>query len=425
MILSLYKFLSMAAGPLVGRHLQKRLANGKEDPQRFKERLGQAAISRPKGALVWLHGASVGESLSLLPVIEAIRQNHTDLNILITTGTVTSANLMAQRLPEGVLHQFVPIDHPNYVKEFLEHWHPDFAIWSESDLWPNLLLEANKRQISMVLVNARMSEKSAKNWRFASKAIKTLLGSFELCLAQSESDVKRLQSLGATKVQCLGNLKYASQPLPYDPHKLEELVKTVKGRPLWMAASTHAGEEETCAQIHKMLKNRIPELLTIIVPRHPDRADDIINQLAPLELSVSRRSKGDALEQATDIYLADTMGEMGLLYRLAPIVLMGKSLHGIGGQNPLEPARLDCAILCGPHMTNFREIMARFEAVNAVQVVNDASALLEELETLLKNEEARSTLADKAKVVADAEAGVITRVMGALQPYLERLESQS
>lgn len=425
MILGFYKMLSTLGGPLIERHLESRLKKGKEDPARFPERKGQSQAPRPKGPLVWLHGASVGEANSLLSLIDAIQATYPGLRLLMTTGTVTSAQLMSKRLPEGVIHQFIPVDRPAYVMAFLDHWRPDFAIWSESDLWPNMLQEAHARQIPMVLVNARMSQKSLKKWRMFPRSIKTLLNCFELCLAQTKTDGQRFKDLGCANVESLGNLKFAAAPLPYEPEKLEILQDKTSGRKLWLAASTHGGDEETCAQIHKMLRNIFPDLLTVIAPRHPDRADEILQELSPLCLKIARRSKGEELDRDTDIYLADTIGEMGVFYRLCPIVFMGKSLKPLGGQNPLEPARLNCAIITGAHMSNFVEIMARFEAVNAITVVPDAAQLKDTLQNLLSSESQCKTLASKAKVVAEAEAAVLDRVMTALGPFLDRLKRPS
>ena len=273
MILSLYRGLTTVAAPLIDRYLKKRLAKGKEHPTRFPERLGQASIARPDGKLVWLHGASVGESVSLLPLIDRIQKTYPDFTVLLTTGTVTSAALMEKRLPQNVLHQFIPVDRLPFVRGFLNHWKPDLAIWSESELWPNLICEINTRNIPMALINARMSANSEKNWNRFSGLIKTLLSAFDICLTQTEADETRYKKFGARHVESIGNLKYASDALPANMDELEKLQAQIGQRPMWLAASTHPGEEILCARLHQRLKQQFPDLLSIIAPRHPERGD--------------------------------------------------------------------------------------------------------------------------------------------------------
>jgi 3-deoxy-D-manno-octulosonic-acid transferase len=425
MILSLYRGLTTLSAPLITHYLKKRLRRGKEHPTRFPERLGQASNPRPDGALVWLHGASVGEAISLLPLITQIKADYPKISILVTTGSVTSAALMADRLPDGVIHQFIPVDRLSYVHLFLDHWKPNLALWCESELWPNLVYETHKRAIPMALINARMSEKSLKSWSRVSGFISTLLGAFDLILAQTEKDGLHYQKLGGPNVQCLGNLKYASPALPCDPLVLENLKTVVGDRPLWLAASTHPGEELYFARIHQKLKDTFPNLLSIIAPRHPDRGTDIKAELSHLGLNVAQRSVGETLKPDTDIYLCDTLGEMGLLYRLSPITFMGKSMEPLGGQNPLEPARLHSAIICGPYMTNFAEIMTHFTQNDAIKIAANEQEVLILLSALLTNPIDRNRLADEAFKVAQAEVSVLDRTMKALSPLFQKCESSN
>jgi len=420
MILSLYRGLTTIAAPLISHYLQKRLSRGKEHPTRFPERMGQANIKRPNGALIWLHGASVGEAVSLLPLINQIQETYPKFSILITTGTVTSAALMEKRLPDDVIHQFIPIDRLPYVNKFLNHWKPDFAIWVESELWPNLVCETHKMGVPMALINARMSAKSLKTWSRLSGMITTLLASFDLILAQTENDGARYQKLGGKDVRCLGNLKYASPALPADACDLKDLQYTIDEHTLWLAASTHPGEEAYFGRIHQQLKKQFPKLLTLIAPRHPERGTQIVEELHALGLHVSRRSLGDLPNSDTDIYLCDTLGDMGLLYRLAPITFMGKSLEPLGGQNPLEPARLNSAIVCGPYMTNFAEIMSRFEAEDAIKIVSNEQEVIATLTELLTHPDERDALCERAFKVAQAEEAVLSRMMDALKPLFEK-----
>jgi len=414
MIYSFYRMATTLAAPLIKRYLEKRMAKGKEHPTRFDERLGMASIQRPDGKLIWLHGASVGEAISLLSLIDKLQSDLPDYHILMTTGTVTSADLMAKRLPDGVIHQFVPVDRVPYVERFLDHWQPDLALWAESELWPNLLHESHKRGGKMALINARMSPRSLKKWLRFKGFIKGLLGSFDLCLAQTEQDRQHYQILGAPKVKCLGNLKYAAGDLPCDETELGGLKDQIGSRPIWLAASTHPGEEIRMGHVHNMLKEQFPDLLTLIAPRHPERGDEIVRDLRADGLSVAQRSKEEKPGQDCDIYVCDTMGELGLLYRLSPYVFMGKSLDPLGGQNPLEPARLDCTLLCGPYMTNFTEIMDRFGDHQAITIVKDEAELAQELTGFINAPDKAKRQADTAKQVAYGEASVLERVFDCL-----------
>lgn len=417
--LPLYRMTTELSGPLLRRLVEKRLAHGREEAGRVEERYGVASRERPAGRLVWIHAASIGESVSVLPLVEALRKSYPQAAILMTTGTVTSARLMAQRLPEGVIHQFVPLDRLSWVKRFLDHWRPDAALWVESELWPNLLSEAKQRGISLALINARMSQDSFRNWRRLPGGLKSLLSAFQLCLAQDAEQAERLKRLGAPQVLSVGNLKYAAPPLPCDEAELSRLWEILGRRPLWLAASTHLGEEEQIAEAHLLLRESYPGLLTILVPRHAERGEAITSLLAAKGLYAAQRSAGELPDGESDLYLADTMGELGLFYRLSGIAFMGGSLIPHGGQNPLEPARLEVAILYGPHMTNFAEIVGALEEAGAGQQVADAAGLADAVEQLLSDETERRRRAVAALKVADAQAGVLDRVLAALSPLLD------
>jgi 3-deoxy-D-manno-octulosonic-acid transferase len=406
--LALYRGATRLAGPLVDRYLEKRLAQGKEDPLRFAERRGEASRPRPDGFLTWVHGASVGEAISALPLVRELLARGP---VLVTTGTVTSARLMAERLPAGALHQYVPVDRPDWVTRFLAHWRPDLALWLESELWPNLVVATKARGTPMVLVNGRMSARSAARWRWAPGAIRQLLGAFDVCLAQTEDVAARFRELGASRVATPGNLKFAAAPLPADEVELARLRATVGERPCWLAASTHPGEEAMAGRVHQALAPRVPGLLTIVAPRHPARGAEIA---AALGGAVRRRTIGELPDG--DIYVADTLGELGLLYRLAPVVLIGGSLVPHGGQNPLEPARLGCAVLHGPHMANFADALDLLG--DALTPVADEMALAEIVAALLADTQRRAALGEAARSRADQGAGALDAVMLALAPYL-------
>jgi 3-deoxy-D-manno-octulosonic-acid transferase len=421
MIHTLYRLLTTAASPLILAMLARRRARGKEDRARQGERLGIARRRRPDGPLVWLHGASVGESISALPLINRILEVRPDLNILVTTGTVTSARLMEERLPKGAFHQYVPVDRAAWVARFLDHWRPNLALWMESELWPNLVRETQRRGVPMALINGRMSKRSLRGWRHFSGLVRSLLRGFDICLVQSQADGARYVVLGARNVECPGNLKFAAAPLPADDDELARVWDRVGDRPLWLAASTHAGEETIVAQAHQRLMSRHPGLLTVIAPRHMTRGAEIAAELEAIGLTVARRGAGDEIEANTDIYIADTMGELGLLYRLAGVVFVGGSLVPRGGQNLLEPAQLDCAVVHGPYTENFHEIVTALDAAAASEEVRDARTLADTVDRLLADPVLRQRRAAAAREVALGQRDVLDNVMAALAPYLATL----
>ena len=356
MMLTLYRIATELGSPIIRLYLKRRIVKGKEDHKRLGERKGKSSTPRPVGTLIWVHAASVGESLSMVPLIEWLLKNDKLLHVLLTTGTVSSAKLMGNRLPRRAFHRYVPIDRINYVRRFLYHWKPDMALWAESEFWPNLILETQNLGIPMILVNGRISPKSFAGWKKARAIIFRLLQNFELCLGQTEEDAERLRLLGAKRYKCLGNLKFAVSPLPADTNELLKLQQHMDGRPCWLAASTHSGEEKIVAYVHTELKKKYKSVLTILAPRHPAREPEITSMLMKQNcLTVAHRSKGDTPSRETDIYLVDTLGELGLFFRLSDIVFMGKSMVPLGGQNPLEALKLGCAVIHGPHMTIFKK----------------------------------------------------------------------
>ena len=419
MTLAFYRLLGTLGLPLIRGYLAWRRVQGKEDADRFGERLGHPGRPRPDGTLVWVHAASVGESLSLLPLVERLGVARPGINILITTGTVTSAALLAERLPNGAIHQYVPVDRRAYVRRFLDHWRPDLVLWAESEFWPNLITEPAARSVPMVLVQGRVSAGSFRGWQRAPGLIRLLLSGFRLCLGQSEGDAERLRRLGAPVARCVGNLKYAAPPLPADADTLAALETAIDGRPMWLAASTHAGEEDIAGRAHGRLADSHPGLLTVIVPRHPTRGGDVSRALAATGLVVARRGAGEIPTSTTQVYVADTLGELGLFYRLAEIVYVGKSLVPLGGQNPLEPARLDCALLFGPHTANFADITDRLTTAKAALEVADETALADAVHALLNEPTRRQAMAKAAHAVADAEADSLDAVIEELMPFLE------
>ncbi|WP_206378242.1 3-deoxy-D-manno-octulosonic acid transferase [Sneathiella limimaris] len=405
MYMALYNMALTVAAPMIKSHLKKRLKDGKEDPKRFEERFGEPSRSRPSGELIWIHAASVGEAVSSLPLIRVLLARNSNRSVLLTTGSVTSARLMEDRLPTGAFHQFIPIDTKEAVSKFLNYWNPQVAIWLESEIWPNLITETSKRKIPMLLLNARMTASSFSTWRKTGGLIKTLLKRFGYIHAQTQLTADRLEYLGAKDVETLGNLKFCSPPLPFQKDKYHELNRAVSNRKVWLAASTHKGEEAIIAATHMALKPVTKNLLTIIVPRHPERAEEIRGKLEEAGFEVAQRSVKEPISETTDFYLADTIGELGTFYRLVDVVFVGGSLVSKGGQNPLEAARLDCAILFGPDMSNFEEIAVDLLENEGAIMVKDGVQLTKQLAYLFSEIKVRGEMAIKAvEVVKTGEA---------------------
>jgi 3-deoxy-D-manno-octulosonic-acid transferase len=367
--------------------LRLRQHRGKEVPGRLAERRGLDRTPRPAGRLFWLHAASVGETMSILPVLPALTEAAPDTMILLTTGTVTSAELLARRMEPAlagrVLHRFVPLDVPAWVARFLDHWRPDAAGFVESELWPNLLAACRSRNIPVMLVNGRLSERSFAHWRRAPGLARHLLGGLARVQARSETDAARLRELGCGSVTTPGDLKFAAPPLPADHVELLSLRALLGDRPVWLAASTHPGEEALILDVHRRLKARHPGLLTIIAPRHPERGAAIAAEDGGT--AATRRSLGET-PPAEGVWIVDTLGEMGLWYRVAGIAFVGRSLIPPGGgQNPLEPARLGCAIAVGPHVGNFSDHVAMLCAAGGLTVVRDTVELERWVDLLLRD----------------------------------------
>ena len=415
---SLYRGVTTGALPLVELLLQRRLMRGKEEASRIDERRGIPSIQRPSGPVVWIHAASIGEAQSVLVLIERILRIAPELNILMTTGTVTSARIMGERLPARAIHQYVPVDRVAWVRRFLEYWRPAAALWVESELWPNLLLEAQRADIPMALVNARMSAHSRANWGRAPGIARELLSCFGSILAQDQEIATRLEELGATNVAVTGNLKLAAAPLPATAASLIELQDAIGDRPTWVAASTHRGEEDIVGGVHRALAGAHPGLLTLLAPRHPHRGDDVEQALTQSGLTVARWSRGEKITPETNVYLADGTGLLGQLYRVAPIAFIGGSLVPHGGQNILEPALLRCAVLHGPHIDNFRSIANELQAAGASREVADGDDLQQTVAELLGSPERMNAMAEAAAGTANRKQEVVDLVMRRLQPLI-------
>ena len=419
MTLRFYRRLSVAMVPLAPALIKRRLKQGKEDPARIGERRGMSRDVRPHGPLVWIHGASVGEVLAAAGLIEKLRA--LNIRILLTSGTVTSAAIVAKRFPADIIHQYVPYDSPRYVARFLDHWRPSLALFIESDLWPNLILSSAARRLPMVLINGRMSHRSFPRWRRVTATISALLGRFDVCLAQSDVDAERFSALGSRNVVTTGNLKLDVPAPPADAAKLERLMSVTRGRPIIVAASTHPGEEELLLAAHRALAGFFPSLLSVIVPRHAHRGEAIARTISASGLQVRLRSREELPTAATDIYLADTMGELGLFYRLAPIVFMGGSLVEHGGQNPIEAIKLGASIVHGPHVFNFTDVYEALDDAGGARRADTQEALVKQLGQLLSDPVARESSVAASERVVEQLGGALDRTLAALEPYLLQL----
>jgi 3-deoxy-D-manno-octulosonic-acid transferase len=417
--LRFYGLALAAAAPLSSLLLSHRLKRGKEDTARLPERRGFAGVARPAGPLVWLHAASVGELLAAIPLISRICEQ--GFQVLVTSGTLTSADLAQQRLPPGAIHQFVPLDAPQFVARFLDHWRPSLALFVESDLWPNLIISSAERKIPVVLVNGRLSERSFRRWRNVSGAIGALLSRLDLCLARTPADARHFTELGAPRVVTAGNLKLDVPPPPVDATELRALRQLIGERPVVAAASTHPGEELTVIDAHRRLRADFPGLLTVLAPRHPERGAAIAEMVTAAGMTAALRSRGQPPAAETDIYISDTVGELGLVYRLAPIVFIGGSLASHGGQNPIEAAKLGAAILHGPNVWNFTDLYSALDRAQGAQLVPGPGELAARIGAWLSDSEARNKVAEAGRRTVDALGGALELTLQALDPYFMQL----
>ncbi len=418
-VLSTYRSATRLLEPLAPRLLRARVRKGKEDESRLHERLGKPSLARPEGRLVWLHGASVGEGLSLLPLVTALAERDPELNLLVTSGTATSAELLGRRLPDRVLHQYVPVDAPGVAESFLAHWRPDLAGFVESELWPNLLLECRKRGARTALISARLSKSSLTNWARFPAAARLVIGGFDLVLAQDAETAAGLTRLGARDDGRL-NLKLAGEPLPADPRALARLQCEIGPRPVLLAASTHPGEETQLLEVFSWLKDLPERPLLVIVPRHPARGRAVAVEAHAKGFTSARRTCADLLTPQTEVYVADTLGELGLWFRIARLAVIGGSLvEHVGGHNPLEAARLGCPIASGPHVSNWRSVYLALKAEQAVRKVPGAAALAGVMGEALGHPLALRAEAERAKAFAAREGAAVEQAADRLLALLE------
>lgn len=349
-----YMTLRALAHPLAQLVLRKRHAKGRETPERAAQKQGRANVARPEGMLIWLHAVGLGEVMALRPLIAALQEQAPQVQILLTSSARSAGIAVGAQMPAGVIHQALPLDVPRYTRAFLDHWRPDLAIWSEQDLWPGLIEETAARNIPLAYVNARMTDESVNRRRKLAGLYRDTLRHFTLIAAQEARTAHHLTSLGARNVQIMGSLKPAAAPLGYVAQDLDALRATIGARPVWLAASTHADDEAMVLAAHRELLGQDPTRLLILAPRAPERAHAIMAECAALGLTSIQRSTAAPIMAGTEVYIADTLGEMGLWIRLAQIALIGGSFGPVGGHNPWEAICLGCPVLHGPNLWNFR-----------------------------------------------------------------------
>ena len=382
-LIRLYAVAANLIAPLAYRRIAAKLKAQGTNPARLPERMGRARLPRPKGPLIWFHAASVGESLSILRLITHMGAANPNWWFLLTTGTATSAEVLAKRLPPRCVHQFAPLDARAALRRFLDHWQPTAAIFVESELWPQMLIQTHARGIPLALINARLSDRSARRWKRFPKTARYLLGQFSLIQTQDPRTTAHLHDLGLSHAQTGQNLKSISGPLPYDAAELTHLRTNLAGRPLWLALSTHPGEDEIVLKAHQSLLKAHPDLLLILVPRHPARAGDIETLITDHNLHYEKRTTGGQITRETQVYLADTIGETGLWLALSPITCICGSFTPMGGHNPYEPAHAGSAILHGGHITNFAQAYADLNANSGAVQMKNADELEKTLTKLL------------------------------------------
>lgn len=416
--LKIYKRGLSLLRPVAPLLLNMRERQGKEDKGRRGERLGFAGRRRPDGKLIWIHAASVGETNAVLPLIDEILKGDASAHVLLTTGTTTSAGLAGQRLPDRAIHQYVPLDVPEYTARFLDHWHPNLSIFTESDIWPNLVLATAERAIPLALINARMSPRSMKRWRKNARIGRPLFSRFNAVLAQNDTVARTIKMLGAPNVVVAGNLKIDAPPPPVNEGLLAQLQIATANRPLLLAASTHPGEETIIATAHAIIAKDIPDLLTIIVPRHPDRGQVLVAEMAGRGLVTERRSQTPVPSRDAQIFITDTIGELGTFYALCPIAIMGGALIEHGGQNPIEAIRHGAAVLTGPHHHNFSDVYDELLRTGGIREVKSADEIAATVKTLMLDSAEAAKMRDGAKTAINALGGAMAKTITALKPFL-------
>ena len=422
-ILTTYRWAGAAAYPFVGGYAVLRSPRHAEEGARRRERFGRATLPRPEGELIWVHAVGEGEAIAVVPLTE--RFLSLGVGVVMTTGTVASAEAVRERLGDRVIHQFVPLDLKPAIANFLDHWQPDLAVFAESEIWPQTILELQARRVPQILVNGRMSDRAFASWRKRAFIAEALFERLALVVAQTEQDAERFRAIGARPVSVSGNLRTDIAVPPVDELELRRLTNEIGSRERWAAVFTHEGEELVAAEVHRLLHHRHPDILTILVPRDPSRGDALEAELAALGLNVARRSRRDRITAKTHVFLGDTRGETGLYLRLGNIVFLGRSLVAGGGENPLEAALLRKAVLAGQDVSFFRELYQPLIKKGGVRLVRDGDMLAGAVNYLLHNEAARAAIGQAGAEAVESMRGALERTLRALEPFVHPLVVKS
>jgi len=418
-LLTTYLFVSDVCAPIGRMIARSRVQSGKEDPDRVNERFGIASQYRPKGQVIWLHAASVGESLSILALIKELRQLYPEATILLTTGTVSSARVLNAYLEEKIIHQYNPYDVGPWVRKFLVHWQPTVAILVESELWPSLMTETRKASIPLLLINGRFSSKSIKFWQKHSGTAHTLLNKIDYITVQTQNTLNELVNLGysQSQIEVIDTLKQSAAPLPYSQSDLRTIQSLLKDKIVWIAASTHLGEDELILEVFRSLLQKFPQLFLVIVPRHPERGVSVLERVIQFGFKAKLRSQSNLPSQDETIFVSDTLGELGIWYRLGQFAFIGGSLVSVGGHNPYEPALLGCPIIHGPHTFNFVGAYQRLMANKGSLLVEDTDQLEKAIEVVIA-ESCQEKLRTNAQKIVQADENSVQRTVAIIKQFM-------
>jgi 3-deoxy-D-manno-octulosonic-acid transferase len=401
--------------PFVPFLLRWRRRRGIADARLTSERMGVAGLPRPEGRLVWIHAAGTGDGQSMLTLVDRLVAR--GFQVLLSTRVPAAADTLKRMLPAGSVHQFMPLDLPVYVRRFLDHWRPDMVFLAGAEIWPNVIMEAERRALPVIFVNATMSDPTYARCRRLRRTVATLMARIDLCLARTDSDAERFVDLGATSVQTVGDLAL-DQPLPSaDPMAVSAFASRVGARPIWIAAMTEPDETAFILEVHRRLLKRYPALITVVVPRLPRDGEAVATAASQLNLEVALRSRNNLPARLPGVFVADIGGEIGLFYRAGDIVFIGRSLTR-GGRSPIEAAKLGCAILHGPRTEGFTDIYDALDKAQGGVMVPDAAALARVLAALFDDSAKLRLMRRNAAQTMDRLCGGTSRVMRAIEPHV-------
>jgi len=417
-----YRVLAYLFFPLSPIYLYFRKFRKKEDLIRYKEKLSQINRSRGDGFLIWIHVASVGEAMSVLSLIDNCIKEKKINKILLTSITLSSGKILEKKFRnnEKVIHQFLPLDIPVLTNKFLNHWKPNLSVFIDSEIWPTLILQTNKKKIPLILLNARITKKTFERWKLIKKFAKKIFEKFDLCIASNKESENFLKILGAKNIKNYGNLKFAISKNNTNQKLDSSLLNKIKERRIWCAVSTHEPEEKICAAVHLEIKKKFDNILTIIIPRHIDRVKEINKQLLNLDLKVVLSSKLNQVDDKTDILLINSYGETLKFLDISKYAFVGKSLIQSlamdSGQNPIEPARLGCKILHGPNVSNFAEIYDDFKTLGIAKEIKSSDELcLSLIELFIENKPKNS---ENIKKIDNYGQNIFNNVILELKKYI-------